>query len=111
MSPGSGAGHEAAAMADIKAVIPILMKSVNAFPVGDKRRQALMQSVLRLEANFGKSENDDLTGAAADRIGAAAKSGMGLQGHNAPPGMVPGGPAPMPGGGMGGGAMGAAGGM
>jgi hypothetical protein len=97
-------------MADIKAVIPILMKSVNAFPVGDKRRQALMQSVLRLEANFGKSETDDLTGAAADRISAASKSGMGLQGHNmAPPGMVPGGPAPMPGGGLGGGAMGAGG--
>ena len=100
-SPGAGAGHEAAAMADIKAVIPILMKSLNAFPVGDKRRQALMQSVLRLEANFGKSENDDLTGAAADRISQAAKSGSGLQGHNMPPGLAPGGPSPMPmGGGM-----------
>ena len=99
-------------MADIKAVIPVLMKAVAAFPVGDKRRQALMQSVLRLEANFGKSENDDLTPAAAQRIGTAARSGMGLGGHNAPPpGLMLPGPSPMGGlGGGGGGGMGAMGG-
>ena len=115
MSPGAGAGHEAAATADIKAVIPVLMKALNAFPVGDKRRQALMQSVLRLEANFGKSETDDLTAAAGDRIAAGAKSGMGLPGRSpGPPGMMLGGPSPMPlggGGGMGGGMGGMGGGM
>jgi hypothetical protein len=106
MSPGGGAGHEAAAIADIKSTIPILMKSANVFPVGDKRRQALLRSVMALEANFGKSDTDDLTGAAAQRIGNAAKSGQGLQGHNMPPpGIMLGGPAPTMGGapGMGGG--------
>ena len=96
LSPGAGAGHEAAAMADIKAVIPILLKAINNFPVGDKRRQALMQSVTRLEANFGKSAEDDITPAATARIAAAAKPGGGLQGHNMPPpGLMLGGPAPM----------------
>lgn len=103
LSPGSGAGHEAAAQADIKAVIPMLTKNLNAFPIGDKRRQALMRAVTALEAHFGKSENDDLTGAAVQRMGAAAKSGQGLQGHNMPPpGIMLGGPSPVPG--IGGGA-------
>jgi hypothetical protein len=112
LSPGAGAGHEAAAVADIKSTIPLLMKNVNNFPVGDKRRQALLRAVMSLEANFGKSDTDDLTGAAAQRITAAAKPGGGLQGHNMPPpGIQLGGPMPM--GGMGGGAgamMGAPGG-
>jgi hypothetical protein len=82
-------------MADIKATIPILMKSANSFPVGDKRRQALLRAVMALEANFGKSEQADLTDAAAQRIGAAARPGGGLAGHNAPPpGLNLGGPAP-----------------
>src|SRR5215469_3629193 len=94
-SPGSGAGHEAAAMADVKATIPILMKAASGLPVGDKARQALLRAVMALETHFGKSEMNDLTGAAADRIGAAAKSGAGLQGHNMPPpGMMLGGPSP-----------------
>ena len=90
------------------------MKSANSFPVGDKRRQALLRAVMALEANFGKSDTDDLTGAAAQRITAAAKSGQGLQGHNRPPpGIMLGGPSPAGGmGGMGGGGgMGAPGGM
>jgi hypothetical protein len=95
-------------MADIKSVIPTLLKAVNAFPVGDKRRQALMQSITRLEANFGRSSDDDIMPAAAQRTAAAAKPGMGLSGHNMPPpGMTLGGPSPMggapPGGGGGGG--------
>ena len=101
MSPGAGAGAEAAAQADVKATIPILMKAANALPVGDKARQALLRAVMALEAHFGKSANEDLTPAAAQRIGAAAKPGGGLQGHNMPPpGLMLGGPAP--GGGMGG---------
>jgi hypothetical protein len=109
LSPGGGAGNEAAVIADIKSTIPLLMKSANNFPVGDKRRQALLRAVMALEANFGKSDTDDLTGAAAQRIGAAAKSGQGLQGHNMPPpGIALGGPSPMMGGG---GGMGAPGGM
>lgn len=102
LTPGSGAGDEAAAMADVKATIPILMKAANRLPIGDKARQALMRAVMALEAHFGKSNMDDLTGAAAQRIGAAAKSGAGLQGHNMPPpGLQLGGPAPTapPGGG------------
>lgn len=96
MAPGKGAGHEAAAMADIKATIPILTKSLNSFPIGDKRRQALMRAVTALEAHFGKSEMDDLTGAAAERIAGAAKGGQGLTGHNMPPpGLMLGGPSPM----------------
>jgi hypothetical protein len=114
LAPGGGAGNEAAAMADIKSTIPILLKAVNNFAIGDKRRGALLNAVRALEANFGKSDMDDLTGAAAQRIGAAAKSGQGLQGHNMPsPGIALGGPSPMPGmgGGMGGGGgMGAPGG-
>jgi hypothetical protein len=107
LSPGQGAGHEAAAIADIKACIPTLLKSLNAFKIGDKRRLALQQAVTRLESNFGQSQDEDLTPAAAQRIGAAAKPGGGLAGHNMPPpGILLGGPSPM---GAGGGA--AAGGM
>lgn len=103
-SPGSGAGAEAAAMADVKATIPILMKAANALPIGDKARQALMRAVMALEAHFGKSQGDDLTAAAGQRIAAAAKPGSGLQGHNMPPpGLMLGGPGAMNAMGMGGG--------
>ena len=97
-------------MADIKQCIPMLTKSLNSFPIGDKRRQALMRAVTALEAHFGKSDGDALMPAAAQRINAAAKMGGGLQGHNMPPpGLMLGGPSP--GGGMGGlGGMGGGGG-
>lgn len=104
LSPGGGAGQEAAAIADIKMAIPLLTKSINAFPVGDKRKQALLRAVQALESNFGKQEHDGLMPAAAQRITQAAKMGQGLSNHNmAPPGIMLGGPAPMtpPGGGPG----------
>jgi hypothetical protein len=86
-------------MATIKEVIPALTKALNAFPVGDKRRQALMRSLTALEAHFGKSENAALMPAAAQQITQAAKMGQGMPGHSpAPPGMSLGGPAPSPGG-------------
>ena len=101
MSPGAGAGAQAAAQADVKATIPVLMKAANALPVGDKARQALWRAVMALEAHYGKTNDEDHTQAAGQRIAAAAKPGMGLQGHNMPPpGLQLGGPAP---GGMGGG--------
>jgi hypothetical protein len=96
MSPGSGAGHEAAAIADIKATLPILLKSLNSFTIGDKRRAPLLRAVQSLESTFGQSQDSDLTEAATQRIGSAAKGGQGLQGHNlAPPGIMLGGPSPM----------------
>lgn len=106
MSPGSGAGTEATAMADISAIIPVLMKSMNSFPVGDKRQVAVLRAVQSLVPHFGQSNMDELMPAAAQRIGAAAKSGMGLQGHNMPPpGIALPGPAPMGQGGGGGAGM------
>lgn len=107
LSPGAGAGAETAAIADIKGTIPVLTKSLNSFPIGDKRRQALMRAVTALEAHFGKSNTDDLTQASAHRMTSAAKTGQGLDSHNIiPPGIMLGGPSPMgnqPPGGMGGG--------
>lgn len=104
-SPGAGAGSEAAAIADIKAAIPLLTKSLNSFPLGDKRRAALLNALRALETNFAKSDTDNLTQAAGHRIVQAGRMGQGLDGHNVvPPGMMLGGPSPMqqPGGGPGG---------
>lgn len=99
-SPGGGAGNEAAAIADVKSCLPIMMKAVNQLPAGDKFRQALLRAVMSIEAHIGKSQTEDLTPAAGQRIAQAAKPGMGLQGHNMPPpGLSLGGPSPMAGGG------------
>lgn len=114
LSPGHGGGNEAAAAADIKGVIPLLTKHLMSFPIGDKRRQALMNAVRALESNFGKSSEEDLVPAAMQRMAKAAQPGSGLQGHNMPPpGMMLGGPSPMGGSpaGGGGGGLSAPGGM
>lgn len=103
LSPGAGAGNEAAASADILEAIPMLTKHLNSFPIGDKRRQALMRAVTALEAHFGKSVDEALRPAAITKMARAAQSGQ-SQPHTAPPpGMTLGGPHPM--GAMGGGAM------
>jgi hypothetical protein len=97
-SAGPGGGNEAAAIADIKSAIPMLTKSISAFPIGDKRRQSLLRAITALEANFGKSDSDALMPAAVQRMGQAAQAGGGLHGHNMPPpGILLPGPQPMPG--------------
>jgi len=83
-------------MATVKAVIPALTKELNSFPIGDKRRQALMRAVTALEAHFGKSENEALTGASMQQMQQATKMGQGLPtGNPMPPGMSLGGPSPI----------------
>lgn len=87
-------------MAIIKEVIPALTKQLNAFPLGDKKRTALLRALTLLETTFGKSENDALMPAAAQQITQAGKMGQGMPGMSMmPPGISLGGPAPM--GGMG----------
>ncbi|HEX8811706.1 MAG TPA: hypothetical protein VF742_06915 [Terracidiphilus sp.] len=95
MSPGAGAGNEAAAVADIMGAIPMLTKHLNSFPLGDKRRQALMQAVMRLESQFGKSNDEALTPAAMTRMTRAAQAPGGpARPGMPPPGMALGGPQP-----------------
>jgi hypothetical protein len=100
LAPGAGAGHQAAAMAQVKAMIPGLMKAANMLPVGDKARQALLRAVMALEAHFGKAGDEDVTPSAIQQMAAAAKPGsqMGAGPSMPPPGMSMGGPSPMAGG-------------
>jgi hypothetical protein len=94
MSPGAGAGNEAAADATIKALIPGLHKAMAAYPVGSKKYAAVLNALRALTANFGREESTPMVPAALQQLAMAAKSGGPMQGAP-PPGLAP---APPPGG-------------
>lgn len=102
MSPGDGAGAEAAADATVKSALPVLHKALLSYPVGSKKYSGLLNALRALTANFGKEDLAALTPAAGQQIQQAARLGGGMAGGAPPPGL-----SPRPGaGGPGGGEMG-----
>jgi hypothetical protein len=75
MSPGAGAGNEAAADAMVKAVIPALHKAMSAYQVGSKKYAAVLNSLRALTANFGKETSQPMVPAAILQMAQAAKAG------------------------------------
>lgn len=95
MSPGDGAGAEAAADATVKSALPVLHKALLSYPVGSKKYSGLLNALRALTSNFGKEDSGALTPAAGQQIQQAAKLGGGMAGGAPPPGMMP---RPSPGG-------------
>lgn len=75
VSPGGGAGQSAAASASIKAIMPILHKSLSAFEVGSKEYMSVMGAIQKLTGTFSKPSGSNLVPAALQQIMGAAKSG------------------------------------
>ena len=102
-SPGGGAGNEAATDALVSGVMQTLYKALQAYPLGSKKQQAVLNAVRALTANFAKQEGQALVPSAIQQMAMNAKPSGPMA--NAP--MPPIAPAPPPGGGAGPGGPGA----
>jgi hypothetical protein len=106
VSPGGGAGNQAAAMANIKACMRTMQMSMLAYEPGSKEFQGLMRALSALNPLFGESKGPDVTPAAMRQMAQTQNPGGPLAGAP-PPGIasaaLP--PAPPPGGPMPGGEM------
>jgi hypothetical protein len=92
MSPGGGAGNKAAAVQQIKAVMPALLIGAMAFEGGSKEQQAILRAVSALNPIFGKAEGANMVPAGLATMAQAAKQGP--LSAAPPPGLSPGGGAP-----------------
>lgn len=81
-APGAGAGNQAAAIAQLKAIVPLLMKTLSALKVGSEEWSAVADAVKSLGKIVGKTEEDSLVPAAVQQMAMAARGGP-LR--NAPP--------------------------
>lgn len=92
LSPGGGAGNKAAAVQQVKAVMPAIMMAMMAFEAGSKEQQALNRALSALGPIFGKAEGTNLVPAALATMAQANKQGPlsaapppGLVSNNSPP--------------------------
>jgi hypothetical protein len=87
-APGGGGGNKAAAIAQLKAVFPLLHNVFNAFEPGSKEWSALSRALTALGPVVGKiNEEDSLVPSAITQMAMAARGGP-LK--NAPPvGLAP----------------------
>lgn len=94
LSPGGGAGNQAAAVQSIKAVLPAILKASMAFPAGSKEQQAILRAVQALNPIFGKAEGSNMVPAG---LAAMAMSAKGGPMSSAPPPGLASNPTPPPG--------------
>ncbi len=92
LSPGGGAGNKAAAMQQVKVVIPALLMASMAFESGSKEQQALLRAIQSLNPIFGKAEGANMVPAGLVSLAQASKQGPlsaapppGLVSNNSPP--------------------------
>lgn len=100
LSPGGGAGNKAAAVQQVKAVMPAIMMAMMAFEAGSREQQALNRALSALGPIFGKAEGANMVPAGLATLAQAQKQGPlsaapppGLVSNNSPP---PGMGAPTP---------------
>lgn len=75
LSPGGGAGNKAAAVQQIKTVLPALLIASMAFDAGSKEQQAILRAVQSLNPIFGKAEGTNMVPAGIATMAQAAKQG------------------------------------
>ena len=75
LSPGGGKGNFAAALAQGKAVMPILHQMLSAVPVDSKEYKAILKMITAGSSIFGAPQEGNLVPAAATQIANAAKTG------------------------------------
>ena len=97
LSPGGGAGNKAAAVQQIKTVMPALLLASMAFEAGSKEQQAVLRAISSLNPIFGKAEGTNMVPAGLASLAEASKQGPlsaapppGIKPTNTPPpGMEP----------------------
>jgi hypothetical protein len=75
MSPGAGAGNKAAAVQQIKTVLPALLLASMAFEAGSKEQQAVLRAISSLNPIFGKAEGANMVPAGLATMAQATKQG------------------------------------
>jgi hypothetical protein len=106
VAPGHGAGNEAATDAMVAGVMQTLYKALQAYPLGSKKNQAVLNAIRALSPNFAEQKNQALVPAAIQQMamsskpaGPLANAPMPPLGVASPPGMGEGGeggPEPPP---------------
>lgn len=76
ISPGAGAGNQAAAVAQLKAIMSPMHRALAAFAVGSKEYRAVLSALKALSPIFGEAQDGNLVPAAAQQIMQAARSGQ-----------------------------------
>lgn len=76
VSPGGGQGNMAAAVAQAKAVMPVLHRALAAFPVGSKEYKSALRALTALEPIFGAAQESNLVPAAVSQMANAAQTGQ-----------------------------------
>lgn len=84
VAQGGGAGNNAAAVASIKAVMPLMYKSLTAFPPGSKENKSLLSAIQALNPIFAEAEGKNLVPSAIQQMAQTAQSGGPLAGAPAP---------------------------
>src|SRR5215472_18914251 len=97
-APGAGAGNEAATDALIAAIMPTLYKALQAYQLGSKKNQAVLNAIRALTPTFGKQETQTMVPAAIQQLAMNAKAGGPMAGAPPPP-LAPAAPPGMPHGG------------
>jgi len=87
LSPGGGAGNKAAAIQQVKAVLPAIIMAMMAFEAGSKEQQALMRAASALNPLFGKAEGQNMVPAGLATMAQAGKAGP--LSAAPPPGIAP----------------------
>lgn len=82
-APGNGAGNEAAAIAQLKAIFPLLYKILSALKVGSESWTAVQNMIRDGGKVVGKTEENSLVPSAIQQMAMAAKGGGALK--SAPP--------------------------
>ena len=75
LSPGGGKGNQAAAIQQVKAVMPALLMAAMAFEGGSKEQQALLRAISSLNPIFGKAEGSNRGPAGLATMAQAANKG------------------------------------
>jgi len=75
LSPGGGAGNKAAAVQQIKTVMPALLLASMAFEAGSKEQQAVLRAISSLNPIFGKAEGTNMVPAGLATMAQATKQG------------------------------------
>jgi hypothetical protein len=81
-SPGAGNGNEAAAIAQLKAIFPVLYKVLSALKVGSEAWTSVQEMIRAGGKVVGKTEEDSIVPAAIQQMATAARGGAM---RNAPP--------------------------
>lgn len=85
LSPGGGAGNQAAAAGILKSVIPFLHNALTALPVNSPQYKAVDKALASLTPVFGAPQEGNVVPASILAMAQAAKSGSMPLANAAPP--------------------------